>query len=163
MPIFSLRHNQLHYWMSSGGGFKCCARFVLVEKQTLFWAYVCWFVCLPSCLSCLCVCSGLIALTVILQQLWVESQTYYNSEINIRRVASEYWPGSVMLGFAFIKHNYWYLIPSWIQSAGLDFIKSSVPWKGIALCMSSHRHTHTLTPFYPLIYALTTQTHSHRQ
>lgn len=67
-------------------------------------------------------------------------------------MASEHWPGSVKLRCAFIKHNYWYLLPSWIQSARLDFI-TSVPWKGFALCTCSP------TPSYRLIYALTTHRH----
>lgn len=83
---------------------------------------------------------------------------------------------SVELGCAFIKHNYWYLLPSRIQSARLDF-NTSVPWKGIALHMCAHtprvcgqkgphglrsslgehrgtssngnKHTHTHTPLLP--------------
>lgn len=76
-------------------------------------------------------------------------------------MASEYRLGSVKLGCAFIKHNYWYLLPSCIQSARLDFI-TSVPWKGIALCACSHTHNHTPTQplIYPLIYALTTHRHT---
>ncbi len=77
-------------------------------------------------------------------------------------VASEYWPGSVKLGCAFIKHNYWYLLPSRIQSARLDFI-TSVPWKGIALCMCSHTHTHPLTLLPAHICIGRAQTHAYKQ
>ena len=164
MPIFSLGRKQLQWWMSGWEFSKVLALFWWRKKKQTSalsgnqsWVCVCvcvcWFVCLPPCLSCpsecVCVCagSGLIALTVILGWPWVESQTCYNAEINVRRVGGGLrtpGPGSVELGCALIKHSYWYPLPAWIQSARLDFI-ASVLWKGIALFTRSHTHTHIHT------------------
>lgn len=114
---------------------------------------ICMFACLLPCLH---VFSALIALMVKFLQTWVESLAYYKSEINERRVCwYEYLSGSVKLECAFIKHNYWYLLPLWIQSARLGFI-TSVPWKGTALWVCVYTHTHLC----PLIHELTMHRHT---
>lgn len=87
----------------------------------------------------------------------------WTEELVVVVVVREYWPGSVKLGCAFIKHNYWYLLPIIDPICQIRFHCKCAMEMDCPLYVLTHARAHANTPSYPVIYAMTMHRHSNKQ